>query len=157
MELYCFTEIYARLVIIPMQPCCPQFVQLWMQVGLISSNAVEAYNHLCMEGRKRPKPTVSCDIMSLYKKDMVAVLQDLAEKAGKPTIHEDRSVTARQSLCKKKCQCKAGDNAQGLPDHKSDFTRKRKGQMLIRRFAELTYGACVEFVTIRYGSIVPTV
>ncbi len=48
---------------------------------------------------------------------------------------------------------------QGLPDHKSDFTRKRKGQMLIKelRFAELTYGAYVEFVTIQYRSIVPTV
>lgn len=70
--------------------------------------------------------------MSLYKKDMVAVLQNLAEKAGMPTTYEDRSITARQkraklcSIARKKRQSKADDSAQGPPDRNSDLSRKRK-------------------------------
>ncbi len=95
-----------------------------------STNAVEAYNRLSKTG-KGPNP-LSVAIMSLYKKDMVAVLQDLAEKAGMPTTYEDRSISARQkraklcSIARKKRQFKVGDNAQGPPDRNSDYTRKRK-------------------------------
>ena len=52
-----------------------------------STNAVEAYNRLSKTG-KVPYP-LSVALMSLYKKDMVAVLQYLAVREGMLTTYED--------------------------------------------------------------------
>ena len=45
-----------------------------------STNAVEAHNWISKSG-KAPEP-LAVALMSLYKKDMVAVLEGLAEDAG---------------------------------------------------------------------------
>ena len=98
-----------------------------------STNAVEAYNRLSKTG-KVPRP-LSIALMSLYKKDMVAVLQHLAEREGMATTYEDRTPAARKkraakaNAARKKRRCQEDEDAQGPPDRNSDFIhppKKRK-------------------------------
>ena len=72
--------------------------------------------------------------MSLYKKDMVAVLEDLAESIGISTTYVSQTPAARDKRNKKANAARRKKNAvdndaQGPPDRNSDFkrlSRKRK-------------------------------
>ena len=95
-----------------------------------TTNAVEAYNRVSKSG-KAPEP-LAVTLMSLYKKDMVAVLEGLADNAGISTTYVDRTPAAREKRNKrsndarKKRQTKDKDDAQGPPDRNSDFKKKPK-------------------------------
>ena len=97
-----------------------------------STNAVEAYNRLSKTG-KVPRP-LSVVLISLYKKDMVAVLQHLAESQGMATTYDDRTPAARKkravkaNAARRKRRCHVEEDALGPPDHNSDFhpSKKRK-------------------------------
>ena len=64
-----------------------------------TTNAVEAYNRVSKSG-KAPEP-LAITLMYLYKKDMVAVLEGLADNAGISTTYVDRtpSVREKQNKC----------------------------------------------------------
>ena len=83
---------------------------------------MEAYNHVSKSG-KAPEP-LAVALMSLYKKDMVAVLEGLADNAGISTTYVDRTPAAREK--RKKRQAKDKDDAQGPPDRNSDFKKSKK-------------------------------
>ena len=99
-----------------------------------TTNAVEAHNRISKSG-KAPEP-LAVALMSLYKKDMVAVLEGLAENAGISTSYVDRNPAAREKRSKRaniacrKRQANDVNDAQGPPDRNSDFkkpkTRKQK-------------------------------
>ena len=99
-----------------------------------STNAVEAHNWISKSG-KAPEP-LAVALMSLYKKDMVAVLEGLAEDAGISMSYVDRNPAAREkrnkrsNIARRKRQANDINDAQGPPDRNSDFkkqkTRKRK-------------------------------
>ena len=95
-----------------------------------TTNAVEAYNRVSKSG-KAPEP-LAVALMSLYKKDMVAILEGLADDAGISTTYVDRTLAAREKRNKrsndawKKRQVKEKDDAQGPPDRNSDFKKSKK-------------------------------
>ena len=85
-----------------------------------TTNAMEAYNHVS-KSSKAPEP-LAVAFMSLYKKDMVAVLEGLADNACISTTYIDRTPAAREKRNKssndvrKKRQAKDKDDAQGPPN-----------------------------------------
>lgn len=97
-----------------------------------STNAVESYNRTTKD-RKGPE-ILQVFLMSLYKKDMVAVLEDLAESIGISTTYVSQTPAARDKRNKKANAARRKKNAvdndaQGPPDRNSDFkrlSRKRK-------------------------------
>ena len=97
-----------------------------------STNAVESYNRTTKDG-KGPE-ILQVFLMSLYKKDMVAVLEDLAESIGISTTYISQTPAARDKRNKKANAARRRKNAvdndaQGPPDRNSDFkrlSRKRK-------------------------------
>ena len=64
-----------------------------------TTNAVEAYNRVSKSG-KAPEP-LAVALMSLYKKDMVAILEGLADNAGISTTYVDRTPAAREKRNKR--------------------------------------------------------
>ena len=60
-----------------------------------STNAVEAYNRLLKTG-KVPRP-LSVVLISQYKKNVVAILQYLAESQGMATTYDDRTLQQGRS------------------------------------------------------------
>lgn len=99
-----------------------------------TTNAVKAHNHVSKSG-KAPEP-FSVALMSMYKKDMVAVLEGLVDIAGISTTYMDTTPAARekQNQClnaaRKKRQAKDIDYSQGPPDCNSDF-KKLKSQRCV--------------------------
>ena len=95
-----------------------------------STNAVESYNRTTKDG-KGPE-ILQVFLMSLYKKDMVAVLEGLAESIGISTtyISQTQQPETRETSNAARRRKNAVDNdAQGPPDRNSDFkrlSRKRK-------------------------------
>ena len=83
---------------------------------------------------KAPEP-LAVALMSLYKKDMLAILEGLADNAGISTTYVDRTPAAREKRNKrskdarKKRQVKDKDDAQGPPNRNSDF-KKTEGELL---------------------------
>ena len=107
-----------------------------------STNAVEAYNRLSKTG-KVPRP-LSVVLISLYKKDMVAILQYLAETEGMATTYDDRTPAARKkravkaNAARRKRRCHVEDDALGPPDRNSDFhpSKKRKTTKKVSKVVE---------------------
>ena len=91
---------------------------------------MEAYNRVSKSG-KAPEP-LAVTLMSLYKKDMVAVLEGLADIS---TTYVDRTPAAREKRNKrsndarKKRQAKDKDDAQGPPDRNSDFKKPKNSKV----------------------------
>jgi hypothetical protein len=94
-----------------------------------STNAVEAYNR-----QEKSLAPVYCPHVA-YKKDMVAVLQYLAEEEGMAWTYEDRAPAARKkraakaNAARKKRRYQEDEDAQGSLDRNSDFIhppKKRK-------------------------------
>ena len=98
-----------------------------------TTNAVEAHNRVSKSG-KAPEP-LSVALMSLYKKDMVAVLEGLADNVGISKTYMDRTPAAREkqnkrsNAARKKGQQKDKDDAQGPSDRNSDFKKPKKSKV----------------------------
>ena len=106
-------------------------------------------------------------LMSLYKKDMVAVLEGLARSIGISTTYISQTPAARDKRNKKANPARRRKNAvdndaQGPPDRNSDFkrlSRKRKAtddsSLLDKRYV-LAYNFTTHYETICYNSYIST-
>ena len=89
---------------------------------------MEAHNHA--KSGKAPEP-LSVALMALYKKDMWLSWRVWQTNVGISTTYMDRTPAAREkwnkhsNAAQKKRQQKDKDDAQGPPDHKSDFKKPR--------------------------------
>ena len=101
------------------------------------------------------KPIISCQrlekflvpsvvLISLYKKDMMAILQYLAESEGMATTFDDRTPAARKkhavkaNAARRKRRCHVEEDALGPPDRNSDFhpPKKRKTTKEVSKVVE---------------------
>ena len=119
----------------PLQLCCLLFMQQWTQIGFPSFlTQPMLWKHTIVCQRAAPEP-LAVTLMSLYKKDMVAVLEGLADNAGISTTYVDRTPAAREKRNKrsndarKKRQAKDKDDAQGPPNRNSDFKKPKNSKM----------------------------
>ena len=95
-----------------------------------STNAVEAHNRISKSG-KAPEP-LAVALMSLYKKDMVTVLEGLAEDAGISTSYVDRNPAAREKRNKRSNIARRKRQANDINDAQSERCVKVVNQMFLQ-------------------------